>query len=204
MGAEVQKPLATVVIWGPDKCDLAHVLLALSSRFASAGAGAAPGRPPDLPASSNRPQDDLRACYALAVLLTSASGAWAQQASVKVVGIGSGSCREFLQEVRGNPATERDYIGWAQGYMSGLLIRAPAWVDENLDLLPPTFPLQKQGDFLHAFCSRAGDAAFTDAVQGLYRPVSRRRPGAARGVPNAGRANSRRKRRAGAPGPRSP
>ena len=108
---------------------------------------------------------------ALALLLASTSGAWAQQASVKIVGIGSGSCREFLQEVRANSAAERDYIAWAQGYMSGLLIRAPAGVDEKLDLLPPTFPLQKQADFLQAFCSRAGDATFTDAVQALYRSL---------------------------------
>ena len=111
------------------------------------------------------------AALRVAALVASCNGALAQQTAVKVVGIGAVSCQQFLDMVRASPPAERDFIAWAQGYMSGLLIRAPAGVDENLDLLPPTFPLQRQADFLQAFCSRAGDAGFTDAVQALYRTL---------------------------------
>ena len=111
------------------------------------------------------------AALRLAVLIVSCSEAVAQQTAVKVVGIGAVSCQQYLDMVRASPPSERDFIAWAQGYMSGLLIRAPAGIDENLDLLPPTYPLQKQADFLQAFCSRAGDAGFTDAVQALYRTL---------------------------------
>ena len=108
---------------------------------------------------------------ALAVLLTSSSGALAQQTSIKLVGIGAASCQEYLQEVGANPPTERDFIAWAQGYMSGLLIRAPAGVDEDLDLAPPKFPLRAQGEFLRTYCSQHASADFPEAVEALYRTL---------------------------------
>ena len=90
---------------------------------------------------------------------------------MKIVGIGASSCARFLQEIEGNPGAERDYFAWAQGYMSGLLIRAPAGKDEDLDLTPPAFPLLKQAAFLRTFCATNRDADFSDAVNTLYRTL---------------------------------
>lgn len=91
--------------------------------------------------------------------------------SVKVVGIGASTCVKFLQDIEGNPRAERDYFAWAQGYMSGLLIRAPTGKDENLDLTPPAFPLLQQAAFLRTFCTNTKDADFSDAVNMLYRTL---------------------------------
>ena len=64
---------------------------------------------------------------------------------------------------------QRDYLAWAQGYMSGILIGRPAGVDEKLDLVPSSFPLLKQLDFLRAYCTQQPTANFADAVEGLYK-----------------------------------
>lgn len=89
--------------------------------------------------------------------------------SVKIVGIGAASCEDFLGEIRGRPDVEKDFFAWAQGYMSGLLIRAPAGKDEGLDLTPPEFPLLKQAEFLRTYCARHVGEDFSDAVNTLYR-----------------------------------
>ena len=84
-------------------------------------------------------------------------GSPAQAQSVKVVGIGSSSCVRFKQDITENPAIERDYFAWAQGFMSGALIRAPKGVDDDLDLSPPSFALLNQIDFLRMFCAEHPD-----------------------------------------------
>lgn len=91
--------------------------------------------------------------------------------SVKVVGIGATTCSDFIREVEARPETERDFFAWAQGYMSGALMRAPSGVDVGLDLAPPAFPLSKQADFLKSFCAQRHDSDFTDAVHLLYRTL---------------------------------
>lgn len=104
----------------------------------------------------------------LAVLGVVAAGR-AQAETAHIVGIGAASCTRFNEEVARNPPVERDYVAWAQGFMSGVLIRAPAGVDENLDLLPPTYPLQRQADFLRSFCRNNPDRDYSDGVLDLYR-----------------------------------
>lgn len=97
--------------------------------------------------------------------------AWTAEAQViKIVGIGASSCATFLQQAP-DPRTGREYLAWAQGYMSGLLVRAPVGKDETLDLLPATFPLRKQAEFLRLHCegNRAHD--FSDAVEELYKTL---------------------------------
>jgi hypothetical protein len=94
---------------------------------------------------------------------------YAQQ--IKIVGIGAASCSSFLQEIDGNTAVERDYFAWAQGYMSGLLIRAPADNDEDLDLTPTRFPILKQAAFLRTYCAAHAGEYFTDAANELYRTL---------------------------------
>lgn len=93
----------------------------------------------------------------------------AQAQKVKMVGIGSSSCTRFQQDIAENPAVERDYFAWAQGFMSGALIRAPEGVDDDLDLSPPSFPLLKQVDFLRAYCADHPDQDYLDAARALYR-----------------------------------
>ena len=98
-------------------------------------------------------------------------GSAAQAQGVKVVGIGSSSCMRFKQDIAENPAVERDYFAWAQGFMSGALIRAPKGIDDDLDLSPPSFPLLKQVDFLRAFCADHPDRDYLDAARALYRSM---------------------------------
>ena len=110
----------------------------------------------------------------LLVLLSGPGGlltGTAQAQSVKIVGIGASTCTRFLQEIDGKPQAEREYFAWAQGYMSGLLIRAPAGKDEGLDLTPPAFPLLKQAAFLRTFCATNRDADYSDGVNTLYRTL---------------------------------
>ena len=115
-----------------------------------------------------------RARMALLVLVSVTGGLVitpARAQPVKIVGIGASTCTRFLQEIEGNPLAEREYVAWAQGYMSGLLIRAPAGKDEGLDLAPPAFPLLKQAAFLRTFCATNREADFSDAVNTLYRTL---------------------------------
>lgn len=91
--------------------------------------------------------------------------------SVKIVGIGASSCQFFLREINGKPEIEKNFFAWAQGYMSGLLLRAPQGKDEDLDLDPDVYPLLRQAEFLRSFCTRNPDADFSDGVNDLYRTL---------------------------------
>lgn len=104
-----------------------------------------------------------------AVGIVAATSAQAQTA--KIVGLGAANCALFNQEVRDAPAIQRDYFAWAQGFMSGALIRAPQGIDENLDLSPPSFPLQAQAEFLRAFCEKHPDQDYMDAARALYHQL---------------------------------
>lgn len=101
-----------------------------------------------------------------AALLFVITGAQAQ--AVKIVGIGASSCIRFKQDVSETPSVEKDYFAWAQGFMSGALFRAPPGVDEDLDLTPPSFPLESQADFLSKFCADHPDQDYLDATRALY------------------------------------
>ena len=91
--------------------------------------------------------------------------------TAKIVGIGATRCDNYLAEIDGNVGAEREYFAWAQGYMSGLLIRAPAGKDEDLNLEPAAFPLLKQAAFLRSFCKTDPSADFTDGIHALYRII---------------------------------
>jgi hypothetical protein len=90
---------------------------------------------------------------------------------VKIVGVGAATCAAYLNDIQAEPRKESDYLMWAQGYLSGLLIRAPADKDESLDLTPPTMPMEKQAAFLRAFCEKERGADFSDGVGVLYRTL---------------------------------
>ena len=91
-----------------------------------------------------------------------------QAEPTKIVGIGAASCAWFGADAAAQPAMERDYFAWAQGFMSGALIRAPDGVDEGLDLAPPSMPLAAQADFLRTFCAANPATDYSDAVRALY------------------------------------
>ncbi len=103
---------------------------------------------------------------AAALCIGLATCATAQE--TKIVGIGAATCARFNAQVAEAPASERDYLAWAQGFMSGALMRAPPGVDEDLDLLPPTLPLPDQAAFLRSFCREHPEQDYMDAVRALY------------------------------------
>jgi hypothetical protein len=91
--------------------------------------------------------------------------------TVKLTGLGAGTCKEFNQDVARNWQIQRDYFAWAQGYMSCLLMRAPAGIEDATDLNPPTYPLIKQVEFLRDFCAHNVVGYYADGVESLYRSL---------------------------------
>src|SRR5581483_2361904 len=93
-----------------------------------------------------------------------------EQAGIaKIVGLGATSCLQFTVDIEKSPAVQRDYLAWAQGFMSGILLSRPSGVDDGLDLNPPAFGLLKQLAFLSEHCAKNTSAGFSDAVEALYR-----------------------------------
>lgn len=90
------------------------------------------------------------------------------RSTAKITGIGATSCVHFNEEVASRPAAQRDYFAWAQGLMSGVLLRAPEGVDEDLDLAPPNMPLNAQAEFVRKFCAANPTLDYLDAVRALY------------------------------------
>ncbi len=86
-----------------------------------------------------------------------------------IVGLGATTCQRFNDDVRSNPVLRRDYLAWAQGFMSGILSSRPPGVDEGLDLAPVTFGLVRQLRFLEDHCARNASLNFSDAVAALYK-----------------------------------
>lgn len=94
---------------------------------------------------------------------------WAQAQTAKIVGLGATTCQRFTDDVKANPAVRRDYLAWAQGFMSGIISSRPPGVDEGLDLAPATFDLLSQLHFLENHCARNASLDFSDAVAALYK-----------------------------------
>ncbi len=97
----------------------------------------------------------------------------AQPLKATIVGLGAATCQQFNDDVRSNPLIQRDYLAWAQGFMSGILSSRPPGVDQGLDLAPPTFPLLRQLDFLGDYCARNAALDFSDGVAALYKRLRR-------------------------------
>ena len=115
----------------------------------------------------------LRSCrwleISLLILTAATSGAEAQPATAKIVGLGATRCSQFSSDVQSNPAVRRDYLAWAQGYMSGILVGRPPGTHTGLDLNPPTFGLLTQLKFLEDRCTGNPTQDFSDAVEALYK-----------------------------------
>lgn len=89
----------------------------------------------------------------------------------KIVGIGAASCAEFVAHIQAEPQRERDYLAWAQGFMSGALMRSEEDAQRGLDLSPVNFPLSRQAEFLRNFCLERVDASYAEGVITLYRKL---------------------------------
>lgn len=87
---------------------------------------------------------------------------------MKIVGLGATTCSQFVWEIGQNPALQRDYLAWAQGFMSGMMMSSPPGIDEGLDLIPAGFPLLKQLEFLREYCVKNSADGFVDAVSALH------------------------------------
>jgi hypothetical protein len=90
-----------------------------------------------------------------------------------IVGLGATTCVQFNEDTRSNPAVQRDYLAWAQGYMSGILVGRPPGIDQGLDLNPPSFDMIDQLNFLRDYCAKSASANFADAVEALYKRLRR-------------------------------
>jgi hypothetical protein len=107
---------------------------------------------------------------ALAVMATAYfMAASAESPTAKIVGLGATTCLQFTDEVKHNAAVQRDYLAWAQGFMSGIIVGRPPGTDQGLDLNPSTYPLLKQLEFLRDHCVQHPAEDFSDAVKALYK-----------------------------------
>jgi hypothetical protein len=79
---------------------------------------------------------------------------WADAPKTRIVGLGATTCQRFNDDVKSNPLVRRDYLAWAQGFMSGILLSRLAGVDEGLDLNPTTFDLVNQLHYLEDHCAK--------------------------------------------------
>ena len=97
------------------------------------------------------------------------SGAEAQSTKGKVVGLGAATCQRFKDDVKSNAILRRDYMAWAQGFMSGMLASQPGGADEQINLNPVTYDLVSQVHFLEDHCSQNSALRFSEAVAALFQ-----------------------------------
>jgi hypothetical protein len=89
--------------------------------------------------------------------------------TARIVGLGAATCRQFMADAAADPQVRKDYLAWAQGFMSGIILSRPPGVDVGLDLNPPTFGLMDQLRFLEDHCARNQTVDFSTAVEALYK-----------------------------------
>ena len=105
-----------------------------------------------------------------AFVLIAANGTTRSEAQTReIVGLGATTCQHFNADAATNPTSRQDYLAWAQGYMSGILLSRPAGIDDGLDLSPPTFSPLNQLKFLEDYCASNASMGFGDAVEALYK-----------------------------------
>lgn len=111
----------------------------------------------------------LLAIWCIAVIAMDAQPLRAESQTRNVVGLGATTCQQFNEDIKADPQVQRDYLAWAQGFMSGILLGRPPGIDMGLDLNPSTFSLISQLTFLKDYCTRNASANFADAVEALYK-----------------------------------
>lgn len=96
------------------------------------------------------------------------------QEQVRLVGLGASTCAEYRSDVAAKTATEREYFAWGQGFMSGILARAPAGKDVGLNLAPSSMALIEQVEYLRSYCVANSASTYSDGVVELYKELRTR------------------------------
>ncbi len=89
-------------------------------------------------------------------------------------GPGATSCLKFALNYNRNPPSEEQYFIWAQGYMSAIIMMAPSGLDDDLDLLPPSYPKESQMAWIRSVCVQDPQRSYSHAVRVLYRHLGGR------------------------------
>jgi hypothetical protein len=102
------------------------------------------------------------------LLLVTGSMALAES-DAKITGLGSVTCQRFLDDKKSNAILRRDYMAWAQGFLSGIRVSQAAGIDDQLNLSPVTYDLVNQLHFLEDYCERNAKQLYSNAVAALYQ-----------------------------------
>ena len=106
-------------------------------------------------------------CSLLAIAPSGA--ARAEGLTRNIVGLGATTCERFNADITADPSSRRDYLAWAQGFMSGILLGRPRGIDDGLELSPASFNLLAQLKFLDEYCATNASKNFGDGVEALYK-----------------------------------
>jgi len=123
-----------------------------------------------------KPGQPIVCCAIVGALVACSPGlsaAGAEPAIAKIVGLGATPCPQFEREANERPAVQREYLAWAQGFMSGILMSRPPGIDVGLDLNPRSFGLRSQIEFLREHCRQHPTQDVSDATAELYRRLRR-------------------------------
>jgi hypothetical protein len=87
---------------------------------------------------------------------------------------GASSCLRFALDYARMPPSEEQYFVWAQGYMSAIMMMAPGGIDDDLNLLPASYPKERQMGWIRSVCARDPQRSYSHAVWALYRHLDGR------------------------------
>jgi hypothetical protein len=93
----------------------------------------------------------------------------AEAQPVKLAGMGVSRCHVFNEQIADRPGLEELYLTWAQGFMSGVLLRARPGQDDSLDLTRMTTDEQRQ--FLRQYCQTNPLRYYFEGVAALYHKL---------------------------------
>lgn len=86
-----------------------------------------------------------------------------------IAGIGVSRCTLFNEQLAASPALEDYYFVWAQGFMSGVLLRAESGRDTTVNLVSPELMPEQQRQFIRAYCARNPLRYYFHGVAALYQ-----------------------------------
>jgi hypothetical protein len=84
-------------------------------------------------------------------------------------GFGQSSCLKFALDYSRSPPSEEQYFVWGQGYMSAIMMMAPGGSDDDLNLLPASYPKERQMAVVRSVCAQDPQRSYSHAVRALYR-----------------------------------
>ena len=94
--------------------------------------------------------------------------------AVSGAGLGASSCLKFALDYTQIPPSEEQYFIWAQGYMSAIVMMAPSGMDDDLNLLPASYPKERQMAWIRGICAQDPQRSYSHAVRALYRHLGGR------------------------------